>query len=562
MRSLATAALAVLLLPAMASAHGGSFRGRGGGVPPGLPGQPTKVAESGGQYHTWVTWWSYNQFRFLDYRNRQAARRGPVSGSPTAVAKQKEDPNAWRGDVVSKWTPLMLKSLSDEDEEVRTAAAVALGKWRVKEAADALKKLRERDQILQVRESALLGLMLLRDPRHFEYFRAILRTDKELPRMRGYALLGIGLSGDKRSRDYLFSLLDPKSREHDRLPTMDRQRRHLLCAAVAGLTYEPNPALGPELLAVAKNPRLDERVRAYALAGLGKLQARDQLHDVVGILRGDKSVHMRRSAAIVAGELGTPGDADVLGALRRALQYDKDRIVSHFATIGLGQIGGPLGFTFLMEAHKKANKEALGFFYIAFGLCKEPGGVALLKKALVTTKNARDRAAAGLALGLMDDPENAGAVREAFDNAKDWMLLQSTMLSLGILDHKPSADPIKALLITKKQPALRTSAALSYALIRQWSAVGVLRDVLKSAKSVVTLGAIAQVMGFLSSPAAVDPLVEMVGDKHLQRQARAFALVAIGALGDPEPLPILMRMAFGLNYIIRSDPVDEAITIL
>ena len=42
----------------------------------------------------------------------------------------------------------------------------------------------------------------------------------------------------------------------------------------------------------------------------------------------------------------------------------------------------------------------------------------------------------------------------------------------------------------------------------------------------------------------------------------AFALVALGSLGDPEEIPLLVRMAFDMNYMIRSDPIDEAITIL
>jgi HEAT repeat protein len=69
-------------------------------------------------------------------------------------------------------------------------------------------------------------------------------------------------------------------------------------------------------------------------------------------------------------------------------------------------------------------------------------------------------------------------------------------------------------------------------------------------------------MGFLASEKAADPLVELYRDKDLQRQARAFALVAIGALGDPAEIPLLVGLAFDLNYMLRSDPIDEAITIL
>jgi HEAT repeat protein len=56
--------------------------------------------------------------------------------------------------------------------------------------------------------------------------------------------------------------------------------------------------------------------------------------------------------------------------------------------------------------------------------------------------------------------------------------------------------------------------------------------------------------------------VKLYEDEKLQRQARAFALVAIGSLGDAERVPLLVRIAFDMNYMIRADAVDEAVTIL
>ena len=73
------------------------------------------------------------------------------------------------------------------------------------------------------------------------------------------------------------------------------------------------------------------------------------------------------------------------------------------------------------------------------------------------------------------------------------------MLALGMLNDQGSADKIKETLVTQRQAALRTSAAISYALLRQWSAVPVFLDLLHSAKSIVTLSALSQVMGFLST---------------------------------------------------------------
>jgi HEAT repeat protein len=320
--------------------------------------------------------------------------------------------------------------------------------------------------------------------------------------------------------------------------------------------------LSDDFLRIAQDKRLPEQVRAYAISAIGKMKQRRHLPALLEIVKKDKSYHMRRSAVMALGSMATRHDSNVLEALGKRLTKDDDRIVRHFCALNLGVIGGPKAFQLLRESYKDANKEARGFYLLAYGLCGEPVAADLLGELLKTFKDPMDQAAACLALGLFDDVGRAPVVRAQFDHAKAWTLIQTCMLSLGLLNDQASSNRIKEILLTKKQPAVRTSAAISYALLRQWSAVPIFLDLLHEAKSIVTLSALAQVMGFLSSPAAVDALVEMYKDTKLQRQARAFALVSLGALGDPEDFPVLIRMAWDINYLLRSDPVDEALTIL
>jgi HEAT repeat protein len=560
-------ATALICFPcASALAHGGSFRGPSGGVPPGLPTQPSKPGESGGSTHTWLTWWGYNQFQYVDFRRRQVARRGPISGAIRQKQEEEEDPNAWRGEVRLRLTPLMMEALHDPDEEVRTAAAVALGKWRVKVAIPDLQALVKRDDVRQVREAGVLGLMLMREPMLRDWFiRVAEETDEnaERLRIRGYALIGLGLIGDDVSRNYLLALLDPKNKKARRaLPQKAKHRREYLVAAVASLTQVQSVDLSDDFLRLARETRLPEQVRAYAVSAIGKAKRRRHMPALVELARKDPSFHMRRSAVMALGSIATRVDTEVLELLGKRLKRDPDRIARHFCALSLGVIGGPKAFQILRESYKDANKEARGFFLLAFGLCKEPVAADLLGELLKNFKDPMDQAAACLALGLFDDAKRAPVVRAQFDHAKAWTLMQTCMLSLGLLDHQASSEKIREILLTKKQPAVRTSAAISYALLRQWSALPVFMNLLHEAKSIVTLSALAQVMGFLSSPRAVDPLVEMYRDTKLQRQARAFALVSLGALGDPEDFPVLVRMAWDINYLLRSDPVDEALTIL
>jgi len=551
--------LLLLLAAAPAFAHGGRFRGQGGGVPPGLPAQPTAPDSSGGATHTWLTWWGYNQFRYMDFRRRQAERRGPVTNLDGRAEK---DPNAWRAVVRARLTPTLVGALADDDSEVRTAAAIALGKWRTVLAIPDLQRAYEKDDKRDVREAALLGLALVRDPSLRPLFERVASSQETKLRERGYALLGLGLLGDGESRAFLLALLSPDDKKSRAvIPDIPKERLHFLSAAVAALTQVEGVDLSGEFLRIALDERLDEDVRAYAVSALGKTGAVACRNQVLKFL-GDESDQLRRSAALALGRLATRMDTDAIEALGKRAADDRDRIVRHFSTLSLGMIGGPKAFQLLKKHYDAANKEARGFFLVAYGLSKEPGAAELLEKVMKGDADPMMSAAAALALGLLEDGSRAPAIRETFDNAKAWTLMQTCMLSLALLNDQASADRIQGVLEGRRQPEVRTAAAVAFALLRQWSALPVLIGILREERSVVTLTSISQVMGFLSSEKAVAPLMELYADKNLQRQARAFALVAIGALGDPEEVPLLVRLAFDLNYMLRSDPVDEAITIL
>lgn len=551
--------LVLLLAAAPVFAHGGRFRGQGGGVPPGLPAQPTAPGSSGGSNHTWLTWWGYNQFQYMDFRRRQAERRGPVTN---LEGKAEQDPHAWRGVVRGQLTPTLVGALADDDPEVRTAAAVALGKWRAAIAIPDLQRSCEKEDNRDVKEAALLGLALMRDPSLRTYLERIAGSQEAKLRERGFALLGLGLLGDGESRAYLLALLSPDDKKARAfLPEVKIERLHFLCAAVASLTQVEGADLSGEFLRIASDERLDEEVRAYAVSALGKTGARACVKQVRALLVTEDD-QIRRSAALALGRIATRTDTDAIEALGERAGEDRDRIVRHFATLSLGMIGGPKAFQLLQKHYDTANKEARGFFLLAYGLSKEPGAGEILVTVLKTDADPMMSAAAALALGLLEDEAHAPAIREAFEQAKSWTLMQTCMLSLALLNDEPSAGRIEGILVARRQPEVRTAAAVAFALLRQWSALPVLMGILREEKSIVTLTSISQVMGFLASEKAVEPLLELYRDKDLQRQARAFALVAIGALGDPEEMPLLVRLAFDLNYMLRSDPVDEAITIL
>lgn len=555
---------AVLLLAASTLwAHGGQFRPKSGGPrvppPPGLPSQPTAPAETGKVTHSWVTWWGYRQFQYLDYRRLQRERRGPVSGSET-----KKDADAWRDALRERLIPVLRQAIRDDDKEVRTAAAVALGKLEAREAIDDLKRMLEKDTLQEAREAALAGLMYMREPQLRETFAKLVADRAEKLRVRGFALFGIGRLGDDESVRYLQAFFDRKDRQaRAMLPTSTGEKKQFRIACLAALVLSEAEGLDEFFLTVARNKRFDEHVRAYALSAVGKRGAAERLPDFVEFLsdrREDEQI--RRSAAIAIGVVGQKKDRPAIEALAKAVRVEKDDALRHFCLVALGRIGGDAPVKFLLRYLKGAKNEDREFALIALGLTGDPRASPDLAKALRTEKNAKRRAAAAIAIGLHGDVKLAPDLHEEFNEARDWLLLQSCSLSIGMLGYKPAGERLKEVLVEKKQPALRTAAALAYALLKQHQAVPLFVDLLKGTDNVVTMTALVRVMRYLTSPAAAKPLEEIYGDEKLQRQVRAYALVSLGQLADRADFPLLMSMAFDINYFIRCPPLDEALTIL
>jgi HEAT repeat protein len=509
--------------------------------------------------HSWTTWWGYSQFQFLDYRRLQRERRGPVSGTGT-----KKDADQWRDDLRQRLVPILRVAIKDKDKEVRTAAAVALGKLEAKEAIDDLLKMLKKDKLQEAREAALAGLMYMREAQLRETFERIAGRKSEKLRVRGFAIFGIGRLGDAQSVAFLQAFFDSKNkRARAILPTSSGERREFRVACLAALLMGEAKGLENFYARVAQEKRFDEHVRAYAVTALGKLKARNKLRELVALLK-DPNQHeqIRRSAAVALGVIAKPTDVNAFDALKHSSIGGRDHALRHFSLVSMGRIGGDAATKQLLRHVKRAKAEEREFTLIALGLTHDPRAAPVLVKALRKERNAKRKAAAAIAIGLHGDRKLAGDLHDEYNHAKDWLLLQSCSLAIGMLGYQPAAKRLEEVLITKKQPALRMAAALAYALIRQHKAVPLFVDMLRSTNSIVTLTALVRVMSYLSSANAAEPLEKLYADTKVQRQVRAFALISLGQLADRADFPLLMTMGFDINYFIRCPPLDEAITIL
>jgi HEAT repeat protein len=92
--------------------------------------------------------------------------------------------------------------------------------------------------------------------------------------------------------------------------------------------------------------------------------------------------------------------------------------------------------------------------------------------------------------------------------------------------------------------------------------VGLLTDILTTARTEYEISASALALGFIGDVSAVAPLVAAVKNKDgLVDLARANATTALGIVGEDRPLPVLHVVAIDNNYRALVDSLNELLSI-
>ncbi|MFQ5844309.1 MAG: HEAT repeat domain-containing protein [Planctomycetota bacterium] len=551
-------AFVVFALAGSALAHGGVFRPppRGNPYDPtptpgrsGRPGTTTQAATSQAAPTPWETWWAYNRERYLRTRER-IARRTVISGT------RDPDRQPLDGTVLlqTRLIPLMLEALQDQEEEIRTAAAVALGKFGGAVAVEPLQRTYHKDKVRQVRESALVGLLLLRDPSLRDWFRGIVTGHTATRRDRGMAVMALGYLGDSQ---FLESVLEGKVH----VPGKPGTREVHACAALA-LGFAGSPLSGGVLAGVTREHDPKE-ARGYAPVSLARLDYVPALPLLQRLLRDRKAMAAARyGAAIAAATLVARSNEEAVALIGQKAQKDHDRALRGLLAISLGRIGGREAVRYLAAGLKYAQQSERGYFYLAIGLSGSDEAGDLLMAELRKIRNDRDRAACALGLGLAGYRKAAPVLRELIEKETDLYFTPHAMVALGLLDDRDAIPLVQKILARKRDPALRQEGAVALALLRRSAAVPELVQLMRDATSTYTRGAVVQALGLVGNETAVDPLIEMYRDPKRKGMERALALAALGRIGDPEPVPLLARLAFNLNYYVVSEAVGELVTIL
>ena len=491
--------VALLLACPMAWAHGGAFRpppGRTPGDPTG-GGGPRATTAGGGSGRgvpTWEAWWYLNRDPYLRIRERILERE-----VITGVHEREDffDRRAVREKVL---LPVMLEALEDQETAVRGAAAIACGKFRALSAVPTLLAMFKEDDVREVREASLLGLLLMRDPGLVPFFRGLALDGDEERNFRGVAVLALGLVDDA---GFLADLLDRKAKLKGSATTIRDVRS---CAALALGSLGRPDALGP-LVAVAVD-RLDEdQVRGYAAAALGRLRTPLGAPEVVRLLKDDDGCQVARcGAAIAAGALIEPSQENMVDLMGKKAARDRNGAVRALLALSLGRIGGERAATHLVAAMGKADAELRGFYYLGLGLSGHPDAGPILLQTFGRLKNFSHRSACALGLGLAGHVEAAPLLREELARRHPGFVPHG-MIALALLDDREAIPLVQEILRDDKTPSVRREGAIALALLRRTAAVPELVKLFEETKSRFARGSIVSALGVVGTDKAVLPLL-------------------------------------------------------
>jgi HEAT repeat protein len=599
----------VPLLASIALAHGGSGRSTSGGgqgfggggvqvpggttTPSGQRGGAPVTITSNQRQHTWRIWWAYNREMYLAGR----LRGSPVSGGLRVDANNRTTRERLRKEVI---TPILIDALADKNNHVRSAAAVALGKFGDPQFNRKLKRRTDapREKWFDVKEAALyaMGLLRLEDNRKF---MTQIAGDKLRPLVaRSIALTSLALDKSQRSTDTLvWHLKYHRSSlrfNADQSPTVSEEDRRRFAAHLLGFVDRKFDVNGLLSRAAAGSRRWTEATQGLAITALGRRRAREYKDDLFRMAyRRDVPRAAKQSIPIALGMMLSRSDKDDIKRLAKfATDFRREPAVRHFAVMALARIGGKQCIDILrgyVNDNVFNSAEDRAFVFLALGLIGAGSNEACetlmneyRKRKPITTRAAlalalgiaRHKPAIPLTIDFLNKTSLGSAPRGGGNSSgrgssgrggsgdvvqlrgRDFLAYGS--LALGFHGSDDGLTTIREILRKYRDPKVESNAAIALVLIRRSEAIDDLKPILKDSGNAMTRGAIIMALGLVPEPKM--ELVKLLKAQYERDSnpdsVRAMAIVGLGALGDPRAVPMSVWFVRGYNYLIRCQALD------
>lgn len=597
-------------------APGGPPTGAGGPpAPPGARGgaAPGAMTPGAGLVDTthWSHWWNRNGARWTRLRSHVHARgdltpggAGWYLGAGESLMAATLAPTPEQLELVAR--PVLKAALSENDDDLLTAALVALAKVGPGHSPDAAQEERWRGTFesflrhpnQEVSETAALAMGLYGAPESWPRLVQLVTNDGHMrrwlrgevpPRTRAFALYGAGLHahGTPRCRAQVVALarivLDEPRGATDDLHVAAVTAIGLCPLDEDGDVERAKPAF-EELMAAAFPPREvagDARVRAHAMLAAARLvedtegASRKKLVErLTACLRARVEDEVVEAAVLALGRLVRP---TALPREEKARELLRERVTEgsplarRFALMALARIAGRAGGqgeeearaeieAYLLRALRRGEKGLRPWAALAAGVVGaelrarrlEPSTALTraLRSELKRSRRPQDLGAYALALALRRDVESVDPLLKKLDRTSEASARGHLMIALGILGERRAIEPVRETLASATyRPELLWNAAVALALLREKGVVASLTRRLEEAGSLASRAALASALGICGDRTAVEPLAALVADREQSTGARAFACAALGLVCDRRMLPWNFPVSEGTHYL-------------
>jgi len=508
----------------------------------------------------WTLWWNLQRWNPLEPAPRPEPGR-PVTPDGVPSALEPGTPAAGRAATLALPALLDAWKAGPTQADTRAALLPALARVGHGPAIGGILRNGLADTDERVVEAAALALGILREPHSIPVLtdlvldtpagRQAVARHQVPQRTRAFAAYGLGLIASACPYEGLRETLAATLQEGSRpSPTHDLPAA---CIQALGLfPGEDAPELVPGLLAVLRDGRRPEPVRAQVPGALAKLLARQGgastglLHSVFEELRGrlranGESTGVRQSCALALGRLGTlASQAEACArALIEAREDKGDPRIRHLAALALGEIGAtphPAGQTLALPALLEglARGTDIDRSWCALGL----GWSAVLSRE-------RGRPIpAGLGQHMLALFPHAGQPRTQ----------AMLSLALGLCDHQAAAAVVLPAVDGIGRPAWRAEAAAGISLLGgSRTTQMVLHEMDRIDPFTSAFQAACEALGQADPDLLFEHFSKAVGDSSFTYEARLPGAIALGWLrNDPRAAALLIRlMNEKVNYLVR-----------
>ncbi|MFM7282307.1 MAG: HEAT repeat domain-containing protein [Planctomycetia bacterium] len=557
---------------------------------------------------TWDMWWYYHREEFLDLkrvlaqggvRSRGelteldvATHSAQVREALCAALDQREHPELCLGAMVAaarigdgsehpedlSFGPRIRALLSSPRSETAELAALSLGVLASRGLADPLEV------------NHLEGVL-----RDNEAGRKLTGTRSVSQRQRCFAAYGLGLHGartqDTRQRQIIARALT------DMLQREDGRSLELDIACIQALAIVPLPMERTEshtaawisrqtqvrfLSDLAARPALPQAVEAHALRALGQLArnssstvSEQALQRSFQRLRDPSTPAPIRAAAAQAMAAAGDADADALDAQigRELLRSTQVRDMSERASalIGLAETAQRAGSgetplarrenlrKELLSGLESGRARIVAWSALALGVLEHGSlreGAAgdgttreALRKAFAGSQTIEERSALAISIGLTRDPEGASLLLKALGAQSEDTLRGYLALGLGMAGSSEASPTLRELALNaRNKPFLLEQSAIALALLGDRTLAPALIEQLRDSRSLAAQAWLSRTIGMISENESVPALLKIAVDDKLGQDPRAQALLALGRILDPEPLPWIQPYNSSLDY--------------